>query len=204
MALETKTVGGYGIVLENIEPTLKALRAAAPDLDKRMKSRIKEVGKRIVTGAKTRVPPLSPLSNWAREPIGDPNWRTKWQADKRHLRDRPGGFPRYDAGNIKSGIKATMSKPKTAKFGAVLYVVNADAAGAILEKAGRKNDPFNASGAYFIKVLDKEDSASRVIWDAYDDLGRNAVQQEIRDAVREAEEELRRRFGDGGFNETRR
>lgn len=203
------TVGGYGVVLENIEPTLKAIKTLAPDLDKEMKARFKEVGNRIIAEARGNVPNESPLSNWARDPIGDPNWRAKWKADERDLRNRAGGFPRFEPGRVRSGMKASIKKPKAAKFGALLYLVNMDPAGAIYELAGRGKHKSGTTGRpgtggpNFIKVLNGEDQASRLIWAAYDDFGRNRVQEELIEAVAYAEEELNRRFGGEGFTETR-
>lgn len=197
--------GGYGIVLENIDQTLKALKNAAPDLDKELKKQLKTIGNEIVTGAKQRVPSESPLSNWAYEPKGTPGWREKWKADERGLRNRDGGFPRFNSGQIQKGIKTQVGKPKGAKFGAIVYVVNKDAAGSIFEVAGRRSEGRPGTGGpNFINVLNDYDKASRVIWDAYDALGRNAVNERIIQAVDDAETELRRRFGDDGFTEQRR
>lgn len=196
--------GGFNISLEGVDQTLKAIRTIAPDLDKELKKQLKGIGNEIVTGAKQRVPGVSPLSNWERVPVGDPNWWSKFKADQRGLRRREGGFPAYNAGKIKSNIRTQIGKPKGAKFGGVVYVTNKDAAGSILEVAGRKNDPFNGAGEHFISVMNDVDTASRVIWDAFDDLGRTKIQQQIVDAVQAAEDELQRRLGDDGFTETRR
>lgn len=197
--------GGYGMVLEGADATLKAIRELGPDIDKAMKKRLKDVGNRIIASAKTRVPEESPLSRWARIPVDPAGWAATHNAAARGLRVRPGGFPAYNAGTIRSGLKATTAKPKAAKFGAVLYLINKTPEGSIFEVAGRKTSgKVGTGGPNFIKVLNDYDSASRVIWDAYDDEGRNKVQEEIVGIVKDAEDELRRRFGDDGFTETRR
>lgn len=196
--------GGFNISVENADQVLKAIRTIAPDLDKELKKQLRGIGNQIVRGAKQRVPGVSPLSNWERIPVGDPNWWAKFKADERGLRRREGGFPAYNAGTIKSNIRTGVGKPRGAKYGGIVYVSNKDAAGSILEVAGRKNAPFNAAGEHFIKVMNDVDTASRVIWDAFDDLGRTRIQQEIVDAVEAAEQELQRRLGGDGFVETRR
>lgn len=198
--------GGFNISVENVDPILKAIKAVAPDLDKGLKKKLREIGSEIVRGAKTRVPDESPMSNWSREPTGtDPNWRVKWHADERGLRQRDGGFPRYNAGQIRAGIKTGTGKPKGAKYGGLLYVQNSDAAGSIFEVSGRKGVGRDRTGGqHFIDTLNDIDSASRVIWDTFDDLGRTKIQERVLEAVNEAEEELQRRLGGEGFVETRR
>lgn len=195
---------GYGVVLEGADEALKAIKALAPDLDKDLKEKLGGVGKRIASDAKTRVPSQSPLSGWeyvAKDPAG-------WAAKRNKRPSRGGkGWPAYDAGKIRTGIKSSTSagKPKGAKFGALVYVSNKDAAGAIFELAGRKSKGApGTAGANFIKVLEDFDRASRVIWDAYDDMGRNKVQAEVIKAVEDAERELERRFGEGGYTEVTR
>lgn len=198
------TVGGYGIVLENSDKVLKAIKNIAPDIDKEMKKRLREVGNRIITTARSNVPADSPLSNWGREPKNVEAWHARNNKNNR-VRYRPGGFPTYDSGKIKKGLRANTGKPKGAKFGAILYLTNRDAAGAIFELAGRKSEGKRGTGGpNFIKVLNDYESASRVIWDAYDSEGRNKIQEEIIDIVNDAQAELNRRFGDDGFTEVRR
>lgn len=195
--------GGYGIVLEGADKFLKELKAVAPDLSKELKKRLEAIGNRIIADAKTRVPGESPLSHWGREPKDPAAWHAKYNKNGR-VRQRPGGFPHYDAGKIKAGLKAQTGKPKGAKFGGVLYLTNRDAAGSILEVTGRRREPSNKSGAHFIATLNAIDSASRVIWDAYDDAGRKKIQAEVIATVQDIEAEFERRFGGEGFGETRR
>lgn len=207
MALNVKTnlvQGGFNISVERADQVLKAIKAVAPDLDKSLKAKLKEIGNEVVGAAKQRVPSESPLSNWEYVPKGDPGWADKFKATERNLRVRAGGFPAYNAGRIKKGIRTQVGKPKGARYGGILYVKNQDPAGSIFEVAGRRNEPSNASGRWFIEKLNQWDSASRVIWDAYDDLGRTRIQQRVLDAVRDAEAELQRRLGGEGFVETSR
>lgn len=195
--------GGYGIVLEGADKFLKELKHVAPDLSKELKKRLEAIGKRIIEDAKTRVPSESPLSNWEREPANPAAWHAKYNRTGR-VKQRPGGFPAYNAGKIRAGLKASTAKPKAAKFGAVLYLTNRDAAGSIFEVVGRRNDPSNASGRHFIDTLENFEQSSRVIWDAYDDAGRKKIQEEVIAAVRDIEAEYDRRLGGEGFEEVRR
>lgn len=195
--------GGFGIVLEGADKFVRELKAIAPDLSKELKKRLETIGNRIIADAKTRVPSESPLSHWGRPVIDPAAWHAKFNRSGR-VRQRDGGFPTYDSGKIKAGLKASTAKPKGAKFGAVLYLTNRDAAGSIFEVTGRRRNPTNKSGAHFIDTLNNIDSASRVIWDAYDDAGRNKIKQEVIDTVRDIEAEFERRLGDEGFGEMRR
>lgn len=193
---------GYGVVLEGADAAIKAIRALAPDLAKQMNARLREVGGRIIADARTRVPSESPLSRWERQPQDPAGW-----AAKRNRRPSRGGagWPVYDSGTIKAGLKSTTAKPRSAKHGAVLFLTNQTPAGAILEVAGRKNSGApGTAGAHFLRVLNDVDAASRVIWDAYDDAGRKKTQQAVIDAVQDAERELQRRLGAEGFTEVRR
>ena len=140
--------GGYGIVLDGADEALKAIKALAPDLDKDLKAKFREIGDRIVRDARGNVPSSSPLSRWERIPKDPVGWAA---ARGRRTRAGGGGFPTFNSGQIKAGIKAGTGKPKGAKFGALLYVQNKDAAGSIFEVVGRRNRPTSASGAHFIR-----------------------------------------------------
>lgn len=204
MALNVReTQGGSGIIIEGADQFLRGLQNIAPDLSKELKDRLLTIGDRIIDNARGKVPSKSPLSRWERVPIDPAAWHAKFNKNGR-VKQRAGGFPAYDAGKIRAGLKASTSKPKGAKGGAILYLTNKDAAGSIFEVVGRRRNPSNASGAHFIKTLQDFEPASRVIWAAYDESGRKRVQQEILDTCIDIEEEFNRRFGDEGFSEGQR
>ena len=100
----------------------KALKDYAPDLDKALKKELAALAKPVVNKARGYAPALPPLSNWGRE---------------------GGRFPTYNGALVKSGIRFSTAKSKKNNrgFSSSVRIVNATAAGAIYETAGRKN-PF--------------------------------------------------------------
>jgi hypothetical protein len=100
----------------------KALKEYAPDLDKALKKELVGLAKPIVNKARGYAPAVPPLSNWGKG---------------------AGRFPSYNAQTVKSGIRFSTAKSKKNNrgFSSSVRIVNATAAGAIYETAGRKN-PF--------------------------------------------------------------
>lgn len=98
----------------------KALKQYAPDLDKQLKKELKEATSSVVKTARGYAPASAPLSNW-----GKGNGR----------------FPIYNARTVKNGIRLSTARSKKNKngFSSSIRIVNASAAGAIYETAGRKN-----------------------------------------------------------------
>ena len=98
----------------------KALKDYAPDLDKALKKELAGLAKPIVNKARGYAPAAPPLSNW-----GKGN----------------GKFPLYNGAAVKSGIRFSTAKSKKNNrgFSSSVRIVNATAAGAIYETAGRKN-----------------------------------------------------------------
>lgn len=98
----------------------KALKQYAPDLDKQLKKDLKIATSDVVSKARGYAPTTAPLSNW-----GKGNGR----------------FPLYNAQKVKNGIRLSTarSKKNNRGFSSSIRIVNATAAGAIYETAGRKN-----------------------------------------------------------------
>lgn len=98
----------------------KALKQYAPDLDKQLKKDLKIATDPVVSAARGYAPASAPLSNW-----GKGNGR----------------FPLYNAQKVKNGIRLSTarSKKNNKGFSSSVRIVNASAAGAIYETAGRKN-----------------------------------------------------------------
>jgi len=98
----------------------KALKKFAPDLAKETQKEIGALLKPITAKARGFIPTTAPLSGWANPAT-------------------TGKFPRYSGGDAKRGIgyKTTPSKPNKKGFRALARIVNASAAGAIYETAGR-------------------------------------------------------------------
>jgi hypothetical protein len=100
----------------------KALKKFTPDLAKETQKEIAGLLKPVVSKARGYIPTTAPLSGWGKEAT-------------------TGRFPRYSASAAKSGIgyKTTPSKVNRQGFKALARIVNASAAGAIYETAGRVN-----------------------------------------------------------------
>jgi hypothetical protein len=100
----------------------KALKKFTPDLAKETQKQIAGLLKPVTSKARGYIPTTAPLSGWAKEAT-------------------TGRFPRYSASAAKSGIgyKTTPSKVNRQGFQALARIVNASAAGAIYETAGRVN-----------------------------------------------------------------
>jgi hypothetical protein len=100
----------------------KALREFTPTLAKETQKEIAALLRPIVKTARGYIPNTAPLSGWG-------------------VTTGNGKFPPYNAQAAKRGIgyKTTPSKPNKKGFRALARIVNASAAGAIYETAGRVN-----------------------------------------------------------------
>ena len=98
----------------------KALRKFTPDLAKETQKEMAGLLKPITAKARGFIPSSAPLSGWGKPAI-------------------TGRFPRYSGAEAKSGIgyKTTPSKVNRSGFRSLARIVNASAAGAIYETAGR-------------------------------------------------------------------
>ena len=102
----------------------KALKNFAPDLALETQKELGNLLKPITNKARGFIPSRAPLSGWARSSS------TVWGSDRI-----------WSTGKARRGIgyKTTPSKPNKQGFRALARVVNASAAGAIYETAGRLN-----------------------------------------------------------------
>lgn len=100
----------------------KALRKFAPDLAKETQKEMAGLLKPITQKARGFVPSNAPLSGWGRP-------------------SENGFFPQWNAPAAKAGIgyRTSPSKPNKQGWRSLASIVNASAAGAIYETAGRKN-----------------------------------------------------------------
>jgi len=108
------------VELAGVDELRKALKQYAPDLDKQLKKDLILATSGVVKDARGFVPASAPLSNW-----GKGN----------------GNFPTYSASLIRNGIRLSTARSRVNKngFASSVRIVNANAAGAIYETAGRKN-----------------------------------------------------------------
>jgi hypothetical protein len=108
--------------IQGLNAAIKNIRKISPDLLKEMNREIKVLTKEMVQDAKGYAPRTVPagLSNW-----GDAG--RKWKA--------------FDGSEIVKGIKVSTARNKIGKNGwsSQVKLMNASAAGAIYETAGRKN-----------------------------------------------------------------
>ncbi len=114
----------------------KALKQFAPDLAKETQKEIAGALKPITAKARGFIPSNAPLSGWGMPSKG--SWeRLQWSSSE-----------------AKRGIgyKTTPSKPNRSGFRSLARIVNASAAGALYETAGRKN-PQGREQAPVYKVL---------------------------------------------------
>jgi hypothetical protein len=102
----------------------KALKDFAPDLAKETQKELGNLLKPITNKARGFIPSRAPLSGWNRTS------ETVWGTDRI-----------WNTGKARRGIgyKTTPSRPNKQGFRALARVVNASAAGAIYETAGRLN-----------------------------------------------------------------
>jgi hypothetical protein len=103
----------------------KALRKFAPDLGKEVQKEMTSLLKPITAKAKGFIPSTI-LSSWSKPEASAVAYRQ---------------FPRYDYAEARGGIgyRTAPSKPNNKGFRALARIVNASAAGAIYETAGRLN-----------------------------------------------------------------
>ena len=120
------------VELSGVNNLLKSLKAYAPDLDKQLKKDLKEATSTVVKKAQGYAVASSPLSNW-----------TKGN----------GKFPLFETTKVTSGIRLSLAKSKVNEkgFASTVRIVNASAAGAIYETAGRKTP-----GSVFVKNINKK------------------------------------------------
>lgn len=109
------------VEFKGVDNLRKAMKSYAPDLDKALKKELTALAKPVVNKARGFAPASAPLSNWGRE---------------------GGRFPSYNGALVKRGIRFSTARAKNSRgFSSSVRIVNATAAGAIYETAGRKN-PF--------------------------------------------------------------
>jgi hypothetical protein len=102
----------------------KALRKFTPDLAKETQKELGKILKPITSKARGFIPSTAPLSGWANS-SGNGAWANRaWSSSA-----AKGGI----------GYKTTPSKPNRKGWRSLARIVNASAAGAIYETAGRKN-----------------------------------------------------------------
>lgn len=161
-----------------VADTFKQLRSVDPILTKELVKEMKKPGMTIARLARTYVDPEG-LSGWK-------GWREG-----------------YNANTIRRGITSSVTTGRSRKRGnAVLRVLNKSAAGSIWELAGRRTNGAPprpginpktgwtyGNGVGFVDAIRSKSgrTASRLIWEAWDNTDQAGAQQAVKDAVAKAE-----------------
>lgn len=113
----------------------KAMRQLAPDLDKELTKNVRSILKPVVKTARSYATPRIPgLSGWTFSGRGK-------AISAGNSAFRIGTFPKYNASEVRAGIKYSVrkSRPNLKGFTALYRIVNESRAGSIYETAGRLN-----------------------------------------------------------------
>lgn len=133
-------------VVKGVADARRILRKVDPQLFKDMNTRIVGAMKEVRDAARSEVTPTIPgLTNF----IGNTVQKSKENGTGR-------GFPKYDPSLVRKGLTYSMAKKKASPsgFSALYSMLNKNAAGAIIETAGRKNPGGVApTGAHFIDAI---------------------------------------------------
>lgn len=169
--------------LENVRAIQNLLKEFAPDLRRQMDRNVRKVIEPISNRARGMVPEVA-LSRW--RPQGSGLW---------------GQRLRYDAADARRGVRVgtggrqRVRVPGVGVTGTTLFaysLLQANAAGAVYEVAGRRTSGVNS----FVSNLNrKHGGASRAIWRAWDSAsGDSQVQSEVLDVVTATIQEYNRRL----------
>ena len=123
------------VVVKGLKEAQKAMRSLQPDLEKNLKVEIKGFLVPVVRKSRAYVPSsISGLSSWIDSSKGN-------KISAKTSAFRVGHFPYFNPNIVRQGIKSEIfpTRHKGSGFISLVRVVNASAAGAIFETAGRKN-----------------------------------------------------------------
>lgn len=178
------------VVLVGVDSTLKALKEFDKDAVKRFNKVINSELSSAQTSAKTIVSRINnsqgtgtPMSGWRQNNATNPS-STRGGA----------GWPGFNPGEVAAGIKKSKAQGKvrgdyTTSAG---KLINASAAGAIFEIAGRKSKGSSdrTQGAQFLRNLgNRFGQASRLIWSVVD-KDRDRIERNVAQALEEAKKTL--------------
>jgi hypothetical protein len=167
--------------VDGVAEVLRALGKVDPELRKATVKAMKVAGDPMAQEARSLFPASSPLSNWG-------NWTT------------PNGrvIGPYNPAKVKRGVKIAYrgSKVKGSDKDTIplLTMRQTDAAGAIVDMAGRRSNGRTAQGRAFIEQLRSHGVASRAMWPAAErNMGRvtAAVEAAINDMAAKIEQDMR-------------
>jgi len=176
--------------------TRRAMAQLAPELKKALDNEMRDGGNRLRDDARRRVPQQSPMSGWRTNAPAQA--RRGWGADGKQKASgaisRGGaGWPAWNPAQVNAGIKTRIGQGR--KRGditsAAVQVRNESAAGVIFELAGRNSTGKSPQGIQFIRNLDRYDAASRLIWQAFDNIGKG-IEADIKSHIERRTREFQR------------
>lgn len=136
-------------VVKGVADARRILRKVDPQLYKDMNQRIIVAMKDVRDAARSEVTPTIPgLTNF----IGDTVQKSKENGERR-------GFPKYNPSLVRKGLTYSLAKKKASSsgFSALYSMLNKNAAGAIIETAGRLNPGgVSPTGGHFIDAITNE------------------------------------------------
>lgn len=171
--------------VRGLQASLKELRKIDPKLATAARKRLRDDAKPIIQEAKSMIPDV-PLS--------------RWHAGSAKMQDRKGqktlrtgsGFPVFESAGARRRIALSITNKSVKGYTGkrrLIAVVEKDAAGSILDYAGRKN-----SRSQFARNLSaKNGKASRFMWPAAE-KHQDAVRASIRKSVLEIERDVNMRL----------
>jgi len=160
-----------GLEVEGVAEVLRALGKVDPELRKATINNMKKAGEPMAQDARSLFPSASPLSNWG-------NWTT------------PKGrvIGPYNPAKVKRGVKIAYkgSKVRGSDKNTIplLTMRQTDAAGAIVDMAGRRSNGNGANGRAFVNAMRSLGVASRAMWPAAQ-RNMDRVTAAVEDAINE-------------------
>jgi len=167
-----------GLEVEGVAEVLRALGKVDPELRKATINNMKKAGEPMAQDARSLFPSASPLSNWG-------NWTT------------PKGrvIGPYNPAKVKRGVKIAYrgSKVRGSDKNTIplLTMRQTDAAGAIVDMAGRRSAGNSPQGRAFIRGLNRDGIASRAMWPAAE-RNMDRVTAAVEDAINEMSAKIER------------
>lgn len=160
-----------GVNLYGVSAAIQELGRIDPELRRAARTRLRQAAEPVVNRARAFTPADAPMSGWER------GSRTQFTA------------------RARTGIKSETPSPSSRKgrdFIPLLRIVQANAAGAIFEFAGKTTSGVTPAGRNFVKVLNERNGrAPRALWRAVDQMT-----PELEAAVQAAVHDIDQLIGD--------
>lgn len=146
---------GVELNVYGLQQTERALKALAPEVGKAMNKAIRAALNKTRDAARARIPDTPPMSGW------------RGSAAKRGRARGGAGWPAWDAGKARAGISVNRGQARGRRLASVAVawrLQSTDGAGTIFDKSAEGHTPV---GEQFVRNLDREGKAQRVLWPAW-------------------------------------